>query len=469
MDGHSFTKREKRTVLAASCIAIFLNPLVGSMLNLALGAIQADFHCSEHNLGWIASVYFMVSVMALLPASRLADIYGKKRIFLIGAVIVLVASVLSALSPNIYVLYVFRGLTGVGTAFISCTSVSLISDVYGPHERGGALGINTACVYVGASIGPTLGGVLTDFLGWRSIFFILVPMIVVAALLMKSFKYEFTNTPGESYDSKGSTLYVVGIFILMFGIISLPEIYAIVMIVVGSLMIIGFVRFESKEEYPIFHGELFESVRFRRSMVALTLNYASSFCVMFFLSRYLQGIGLLSPTEAGLVMMCQPAFQVVFTLIAGKLSDSMDKRILPTVGMIILCVGLAMLYAFTSKDIDYPMIILSQIVMGIGFGIFSAPNTNAVMSYVKREHYNHASGMISTFRQIGMMISMGLATCLISIYMGTNTALDPSNYDEFITVMKVAWAICIGFSVIGSIISWFRGSDISEGEAESSQ
>ena len=457
-EGRSFTKREKRTVLAASCIAIFINPLAGSMLNLALGAIQADFNCSEHNLGWIASIYFIVSVMALLPASRLADIYGKKRIFIIGAIMAIVGAVLSALSPNIYALYVFRGITGVGAAFISCTSVSLISDVYAPNERGGALGLNTASVYIGASIGPTLGGVMTDLFGWRSIFILLVPLLVSASLLMKSFKYEFTNTPGEPMDRKGSIMYVIGVGIFMFGLISLPTVQAFAMMAVGTVMMIAFIIFETRERYPIFHGELFESSRFRRSMLALFLNYTSSYCVSFFLSRYLQGIGLLTPTEAGMVMMCQPVMQVIFTLMAGKLSDRMDKRILPTLGMIILCFGLVLLYTFTEKDINYPMIILSQCIMGIGFGIFSAPNTNAIMSYVNREHYNHASGMISIFRQFGMMASMGLATCLISIYLGTETALDPSNYDTFIDIMRLSWSICIAFSVIGSIISWFRGS-----------
>ena len=459
MDGPSFTKREKRTVLAASCIAIFINPLAGSMLNLALGAIQADFGCSEHNLGWIASIYFIVSVMALLPASRLADIYGKKRIFLSGAFMALIGAVLSAFSPNIYALYVFRGITGVGAAFISCTSVSLISDVYGPHERGGALGLNTACVYIGASIGPTLGGVVTDVIGWRSIFIILVPLLIASGILMKSFKHEFTNTPGESFDSKGSVIYVMGIGILMFGLISLPQPYAIAMIIIGTLAIVGFIIFESKVRFPIFHREMFRSSRFSRSMVALFLNYTSSYCVSFFLSRYLQGIGLLTPTEAGMIMMCQPVLQVIFTLICGKLSDRMDKRILPTLGMIILACGLMLLFTFTEKDINYPMIILSQCIMGIGFGVFSAPNTNAIMSYVKKENYNHASGMISTFRQFGMMASMGLATCLISIYLGTDAILEPSNYDDFIHVMRLSWGICIGFSVIGSIISWFRGSD----------
>ncbi len=452
-----YSKRVKHLVLGASCLAIFVNPLAGSMLNLALGAIQSDLGCSEHELGWVSSVFFIVSVMCLLPASRLADIYGKKRTFIWGSIIGSVGALCSIFSPNIVFLYIFRGLTAAGTAFTSCTCVSMIADVYPPHERGGALGINTACVYLGASLGPVIGGFLTDMFGWRSLFLLLIPIMLLAAAMMSQYK-DNISSPDKVFDSTGSAIYVTGIAILMFGLISLPEMYAIAMMAVGTVIIVGFVRFESKQEYPIFHGELFRNTAFRRSMVALFLNYAASFCVAFFLSRYLQGIGLLTATQAGFVMMIQPTVQVITTLISGKMSDRMDKRILPTIGMLSLCVGLVILFISTSVTINYPMIYVSQVFMGAGYGMFAAPNTNAVMSYVRAKQYNQASGMIAVFRQSGMMLSMGLATCLISVFMGTDTALDPSNYGIFVDVLKYAWAICIAFSVIGAYFSWFRGS-----------
>ncbi len=452
------SKRVKHLVLAASCLAIFVNPLAGSMLNLALGAIQTDFGCSEHELGWVSSVFFIVSVMCLLPASRLADIYGKKRTFIWGSIIGSIGAVCSIFSPNIVFLYVFRGITAVGTAFTSCTCVSMIADVYLPDERGGALGVNTACVYLGASLGPAIGGFFTDLFGWRSIFILLLPLMISSAFMITQYRENVISSPDEAFDSKGSMIYVTGITIMMFGLISLPELYAVAMMVIGTVIIIGFLKFESKEKHPIFHGEMFSNVAFRRSMVALFLNYAASFSVAFFLSRYLQGIGLLTATEAGIVMMIQPTVQVVFTLISGRLSDRMDKRILPTLGMIILCIGLAILLFTTDIDINYPAIYISQAVMGLGFGLFSAPNTNAVMSYVRAAQYNQASGMIAVFRQTGMMLSMGLATCLISIFMGTDTAIEPSNYEVFIDILRYAWVICISFSVVGIFFSWFRGT-----------
>lgn len=457
-----FTKAEKHTVLAASCLSVFVNPLAGSMLNLALSAIQADFGCSEHQLGWVASIYFIVSVMCLLPAAKMADIFGKKVVFLTGAVIALVGVVLSMMATDIYTLYVYRGVTGVGMAAISATSVSMISDVYEPHERGLALGINTACVYVGASIGPTLGGVITEFAGWRNIFLILVPFLVLASIFMLRFRYNIKSTPGSHFDIVGTVVYAVGIGVLMFGIISLPAVHGIAMIIGGTVVLLGFIFLESKESNPILRLDLFKNTRFYRSMLALFLNYAASYGVTFFMSRYLQEIGALSPTEAGVIMMTQSVVQVVFTLWGGKTVTSMDMRILPTIGMLVTCVGLVMLM-FMTETLNIPLILAALMIMGAGLGLFSSPNMTAIMSYVKKEQYNSASGLIATVRQFGMMMSMGIATCLIAVFLGTETELDPSNFGIFMDILMYAWWIWLVFCIIGAVFSWFRGPSYAEG------
>ncbi|MBR1974194.1 MAG: MFS transporter, partial [Candidatus Methanomethylophilaceae archaeon] len=167
------------------------------MLNLALNDIGADLQCSAHELGWIASIFFIVSVVAMVPAARLADIYGKRRVFLAGTLVTIVGLLLSMTAQNIYMLYVFRGMTGIVTACISSTSVSMIVDVYPRDQRGAALAWNTACVYTGASLGPSLGGVITDLFGWRIIFLVVVPFVLLGALMMFRFPYNIANTKGE--------------------------------------------------------------------------------------------------------------------------------------------------------------------------------------------------------------------------------------------------------------------------------
>jgi EmrB/QacA subfamily drug resistance transporter len=457
-----FTKAEKRTVLAASCLAIFVNPLAGTMLNLALSAIQVDFGCSEHQLGWVASIYFIVSVMFILPAAKIADIFGKKVVFLTGAVIAAAGVILSMSSPNIHALYFFRGVTGVGMAAISSTSVSMISDVYEPHERGLALAINTACVYVGSSIGPTLGGVITEFAGWRYIFLILVPFLVLAFICMFRFSHNIKSTPDGHFDIKGTVVYGTGVGVLMFGVISLPAVHGIAMIIAGTAVLIGFLFLETKESNPIMRLGLFKNMRFSRSMLALFLNYAASYGVTFFMSRYLQEIGALSPTEAGLIMMSQSVVQVIFTLWAGKIVTSMDMRILPTIGMLVTSAALIMMM-FITETLNVSLIIVSLMVLGAGLGLFSSPNVTAIMSYVKKEEYNNTSGLIAAVRQFGMTMSMGIATCLISVFLGTETVLEPSNYGMFMDILMYAWCIWLAFCLIGALFSWFRGPSYSEG------
>lgn len=456
MEQRTFTSAEKHTVLLAACLAIFINPLVGSMLNLALTAIGDDLDCSTHQLGWLTTLYFLSSVMAMMPAAKLSDIYGKKRIFVIGIAISVTGLVLSSTSRDIYMLYIFRMFTGVGTAMISCNSVSMISDVYTRHERGMALSIHTACVYIGGSIGPTLGGVITDYIGWRAIFMVIIPMLALSLVAICRFKYNIKSTPDSGFDGIGSAVYATGVLVTMLGVLSMPELYAFAMIGIGLAVIVGFVIYERRAENPIMDVNLFGNVRFRRSLLALFLNYAASFSISFVLSLYFQSIGAMSATEAGMILMVQPSLQVVVTLGVGRFIDSLDYRILPTLGMAVLCAALVMMLFF-GEEIDLPYAILCLLVAGVGFGLFSSPNTTATMSYVHPSEYNEASGLIATMRQTGMMLSLGLATCLISVFMGSMSSLTEENYDSFLLVMRYTWSICIGFSVVGMVFSWFRG------------
>ncbi len=451
-----YTKAEKHTVLAAACTAIFINPLVGSMLNLALTSIGDDLGCSTHQLGWLTSVYFIASVMAMMPAAKLSDIYGKKRIFMLGICIAVIGLVLSSTAGDIYMLYLYRAFTGFGTAMISCNSVSMISDVYRRHERGMALSVNTACVYIGGSIGPTLGGVITEFLGWRALFIVMIPLLVVSLFFISRFKHNIRSSPDAKYDSKGAAVYMTGVLVTMLGVLSLPEMYAFALIGVGVSVMIGFILLERRAERPLMDLKLFRNSRFSRSLTALFLNYASSWSVSFFLSLYFQSIGAMTPSQAGMVLMIQPFFQVIVTLSVGRFIDRLDYRILPTVGMGILCMSLAMMM-FIGLEPNLPYACLCLALAGIGFGLFSSPNTTATMSYVHPSQYNEASGMISTMRQTGMMISMATATCLIAVYMGSTTVLTEENYPVFVDIMRYTWAICIAYNIIGMFFSWFRG------------
>jgi MFS family permease len=453
-----YTKNQKMLVLLASCVAIFITPAMGTMVNLALVSIGSEFGVGTHDLGWITTSFFVASVIFLVPAARVCSIYGKKRIFMIGIVITLLACLASSMAPTFAILCLTRVIMGVGAAFISCSGVSMISDVFKSHDRGWALGINTACVYLGASLGPIVGGLLTDAFGWRSIFFAIVPFTIVALLCISRVDLDFKTDEGGKFDHLSAVVYAVSILFVMLGLINLPKTWAIVSMVIGVVLLISFYYLEKRRDNPILNVKLFRNTRFSRSIFAVLMNYAASYSVAFFLSLYLQNLGHLSATNASLILLIQPLIQTVLTPYAGRLSDTLDMRILPTAGMIITGVGLGILL-FAGTEINYVIICVAMVVIGTGFSLFSAPNTNAVMSCVKPVHYNEASAMLSTMRQSGMMLSLGIAMCVISVVMGSADVISPDTYDDFVTVMHISWVINICFCAMGAVVSWFRGPE----------
>lgn len=463
MTDNLYSKKEKYAVLLASSVAIFITPAMGTMVNLALTSIGIEYGIGTHDLGWISTAFFIFSVMFLVPAARASNMYGKKKIFVLGLVLTMLGNLSCLFSFDLFTLCACRAITGIGAAFISCSGVSMITEVFVRNERGAALGINTAAVYLGSSLGPVIGGFLTDVLGWRSIFYIIVPFTIIALFSILVVKGEFPLQQKEPFGIKGSILYGVAVMITMLGLMNIPETWAILSLIAGLALVVLFYYFEKHEKYPVFNVRIFGNSRFSRALLATLLNYAASFAVTFFLSLYLQNIGALTATQAGLILLAQPAIQVVLTPIAGRWSDMMDSRILPTLGMAVLCVGLILLL-FVDISLNVPLIIISLFILGVGYSLFSAPNTSAIMSYVRASEYSEASAMISTMRQVGMMVSLGIAMCVISVIMGSTNNLIPENYPEFVNVMRVSWMIFIGFSVVGCVMSWFRGKEPDQSE-----
>jgi len=453
-----YTKREKNMVLLASSVAIFITPAMASMVNLALVSIGNDFNVGTHNLGWITTTFFISSVAFLLPAGRIADLYGKKRTFVIGCIIVLIGNLLSSLAIDFWMLCFFRIITGAGAAFISCTGVSMIMEVFSREERGKALGINTAFVYLGASLGPVIGGLLTDAFGWRSIFYIIIPMAVIALFAISHLRTEFISSEG-SFDIRGSFVYGLSIIFAMYGVMNLPNAGSIISLILGIMLLIAFIHIQKHDTWPLIDLNIFKNSGFSRSIFATLLNYASSYAVSFFLSLYLQSIGALSASEASMILLIQPLVQVILTPFAGKWADHLDLRMLPTVGMAFTFFGL-MLLLFVGININIPLIFFALLILGLGYSLFSAPNTLAVMSYVRAAEYSEASSMLSTMRQTGMMFSLGIAMCIISVVMGNADNLSPENYASFVSVMRTSWIVFMFLSLVGCFFSWFRGRSV---------
>lgn len=450
--------RTRRLILFATSIGSFLSPLIGSMIILAMPVIGTAFAVSARDLGWLSTIFILANAIFLVPAARLSDMFGYKRMYLLGAGIVAVSCGFSVFAPTYLILLVLRVAAALGTSFLMINGLAILARVYPAMERGMAFGVNTAMVYIGASAGPVLGGFLIGAFGWHSVFLVMVPLAVVAAVPMwRFFREEITFLSGKPFDIRGTVLYAAAMLCTMYGLSTLPDVFSLLLTAAGVLLMAVFVRYELRLPFPVLNVKLFFSNRrFARSSYAALLNYGCTYGSVFFVSLYLQSVGQLTAGHAGLIIFFQPLIQAIMTPIAGRLSDRVDARYIVTAGMLFSATGVLLLTGLDlSADLHYISII--QVFIGLGSALFAAPNTNAIMASVSEAEYSTASGMVAVMRQSGMIISMAVCMSAISIYVGGTDLLGPEMYPEFLTAMRVSMLVCAGFAFVGVLFSWFRG------------
>lgn len=448
----------KRVALLISSISSFITPFLGSSINIALPAIGDEFMMSVVMLSWVVTAFMLATVVFLVPFGRLADIHGRKKVFLCGTAIFTLASLLAVVAFNSHLLMIARVLQGLGCAMIFGTGTAILVSVYPLQERGKALGINVAAVYLGLSIGPTLGGVLTHNLGWRSIFVVsaLLGMLVIVLVIWK-LKDEWVGAAGEGFDWVGSVLYSCMVLLLMYGFTRLPSRIGFQLLIPGALGLFLFIWWELRTESPVLEVRLFRhNIPFAFSNLAALINYSATFAVSFILSLYLQYIKGMDPQQAGLVLVFQPLMQVIFSPIAGRLSDRIEPRIVASVGMAFSALGIAML-TLLSEQTSILYLIACLLILGFGFGLFSSPNTNAVMSAVEKEFYGIASGILGTMRLIGQMLSMCIVTLVISLYIG-EMSIGPQNLHLFMSSAHISFMVFAVLCVFGIAASLARGN-----------
>jgi len=455
--GDSDDRGNKRWVLLVATLGSFLTPFMGSSINIALPAIGKEFALGAAQLGWIATSFLLAAAMFLVPFGRIADIWGKKKVFAAGISIFTVSSLLSGLSPSVPLLISFRALQGIGSAMIFGTATAILTSVFPLGERGNALGINVASVYLGLSLGPSLGGLLTEHWGWRSIFLVNVPLgLTLLALVLAKWKGEWAEARGERLDWTGSLLYSLTLIAIMYGLSLLPSPSGLWLVLIGLLGTLGFLRWEARTASPVLEVNLFRENRaFALSNLAALINYSATFAVGFLLSLYLQYVKGLSPQQAGLILVSQPAVMAVFSPFAGRLSDRMEPRIVASIGMALTAAALV-LFIFLQERTPWGFIVSGLVLLGLGLALFSSPNTNAVMSSVEKRSYGVASGILGTMRLIGQMLSMGTAMLLITLYLGRGQ-ITPENHPLFLQSSKVAFALFALLCSGGAFASLARG------------
>ena len=457
MDARAVNGDGRRVVLLVATIAYFIVPFMASTVNIALPSLGKELSLDAVTLGWIATAYLLSSAALLVPFGRIADIYGRRKIFTWGIGIFTLSSLLCGLANSATMLISCRVLQGIGGAMIAGTALAMLTTVYPANERGRVLGIIVAAAYVGLSLGPVLGGVLTEHLGWRSIFFVgaLLGLLVLGVVLWK-LKGEWTGAKGERFDFAGSVVYVLGLVALVYGFTLLPAMSGVWLIVGGAVGLTAFVRWEMKSKSPVLDISLFRNSRaFTFSNLAALINYSATYAVTFFLSLYLQYLKEFSPAHAGLILVAMPAVQAIFSPLTGRLSDRIEPRLIASAGMVLNTVGLVM-FIFLTEETSLKLIIGNLILVGFGYALFVSPNTNAIMSSAPKTAYGVASATLATSRQVGIVLSMGIAMLMFALYMG-RVEITPEYYLLFQQSMKTSFIIFAVLCFGGIFASLARG------------
>ncbi|MFP3880400.1 MAG: MFS transporter [Dehalococcoidia bacterium] len=450
---------DKNLVLVVATLASFVFPFMASAVNIALPRLGRELSLDAITLSWVATAYLLSSATLLVPLGRIADIYGRKRIFSIGVVIFTLSSLFSGMATSALMLISCRVLQGIGGAMLAGTAVALVTTVFPANQRGRALGINVAATYLGLSLGPVLGGILTQRLGWRSIFFLSAFLgLAVLGVVLWKLKGEWTGARGRKFDFAGSVIYSLGLVGLVYGFTRLPNMSGVWLIVGGIIGLVAFTRWEVRTESPVLDVRLFRDSRaFTLSNVAALIHYCATFAISFLISLFLQYVKGFNPETAGLILVAMPAMQAILSPLAGRLSDKIEPRIIASAGMALTTVGL-IIFIFINEATPLNFIIGNLILVGCGYALFSSPNTNAVMTSAPHTAYGVASATLATMRQVGMSLSMGIAMLMFALYNIARVEITPEYYSLFQGSVRTCFIIFAVLCFGGIFASLARGT-----------
>jgi EmrB/QacA subfamily drug resistance transporter len=447
----------KGITLLVTTLTSFLGPFMISSVNIALPAIQSDLQVDAVALSWVATAYLLAVAAFLVPVGKFGDIHGRKRVFAWGLGILAAASLFAAAAGSVEALILARIVQGAGAAMVVTTGMPILISVYPLAERGRAIGLYVAAVYVGLSVGPPVGGFLTQQLNWRWIFLLVAPLLLAILLLtVTRLGGEWAEAAEERLDGIGCLLYAAALVLMVYGASRLPSSVGAVLVGVGVAALAAFVRWELRVAHPVFEVRLFTTNRvFAFSSLAALIHYAATFAVTFLMSLYLQFNQGLSPRSAGLLLVAQPVMMALFSPAAGRWSDRWEPRVIASTGMALTAAGLLAL-CFLGPRTPLAAVVAILAWLGLGFALFSSPNTNAIMTAIPRRYYGIASGAVATMRLLGQMLSMAVATVAFALVIG-RTAISPANADRFLTSARACFVIFTVLCAVGVGFSLCRG------------
>ena len=447
----------QRAALAMVVANSFGNALMLSSVTVALPSIARAFALDAVLLAWVPLIFLMTSAASVLAFGRLADMYGRKRVFVIGASGFAVSSILLACAPNAAALIGLRVFQGTSAAMLYATQTAIITSVYPPQQRGRVLGLLAASVYFGLTCGPLVGGWLVEQFGWRAAFVAHLPFTLLVLLVaLPRVKGDWAAETRGRFDRQGAALYATAIVCLMLGVAELPASAGLLGLGAGLVLMLVFLRHQLGRPDPLLNVSLLLGNRaFGLSSLAALLMYTTTFSILVLISLYLQYLKGMAPTEAGLVMLAQPLVVAAVSPLAGRLSDRVEPRLLASAGIAITALGLLLLSQLTATS-PVAQIVGCLLLTGFGFGLFGSPNVSAIMGAVGRGELGQAGGTVATMRILGQLCSMGIVAMAFSLTLG-KVEISPANYPALGHALALSFGVAAALCVPALVCSLARG------------
>lgn len=468
----------KWAVLAIVAIGVFMSTLDSSIVNISLPAIAHFFGVALSGaVEWVVIAYLVIIAAVLLTVGRFADMIGRKPIWASGLVIFTLGSALCGAAPSLGLLVAFRAFQGLGGALLFAVSPAMLTTAFPPQERGRALGMNAVIVALGVSAGPTIGGILTEHLTWRAIFYVNVPLGIIGIIATLRVLTERPHFGRARFDPAGAALLAIGLASLTLGLSfgqewgwTSPQL--ITALAVALVTLTSMVLVEQRVAYPVVNLRLLKHRVFASANFSLILSFLALFAVSFLLPFYLEELRGFTTEEAGFLLTPLPLTIAVIAPLSGALADRIGTRWLAAGGLAVACVGLFFISQLNATSSLWD-IIWRLILTGFGQALFQSPNNSALMGAAPREQQGSAAGFLATGRVVGQSVSVALAGAIFASLGGAaagrqiavlyqmpgTTGSMVALQQTFETGFRTAFVVCGIIAALGVFTSLVRGKE----------
>ncbi len=452
----------KWLILAAVMLGAFMGPIDASIVNTVLPDITGYFKTDISIAQWVPTIYLLTISSLILFYGRLGDMVGYKKIFLAGLAAFVVASILCGTSQTIWMLIAFRGIQGLAAGLLMAVGYAIITAAFPPFERGRAMGIYAISIAAGLGLGPTLGGLITQYTSWHYVFFINVPIGIAALIWGARIIPKSTTKPGQKLDVAGALTALVFLTSLLlyanqgetWGWASLRS-----LVLVGITVVFGALFFwiERTSPQPMLNLALFKNRRFSFASVSTLLSFVALYAIVFLTPFYLTFVLHYSILKVGLALIASPLTMMFVAPVSGAMSDRFGSRTFAVLGMCITAVGLYLMSGLTASD-DVWAVVWRLVIVGFGLGMFQSPNNSEIMGSVPPWHLGIASGIIAAMRNVGMVLGIAIAgAVLYNLAPFTASAqpgsFSPSQMQEFLRGLHWAFIVSAGIAACAACTS----------------